>query len=125
MIDLLLHVLYSVTAYCPVQPFKFHQGHMDYMSTGGPDGRGLNLTTHIQHVKMFYPQSVNQLFFIVALVIQNYCHVHCSAIKKNAETEMSSNGAGKSVVTSLRPDCILYIVQQCPKLISANLIQYD
>ena len=47
---------------------------------------------------------VNQLF-IVALVIQNYCQVHCSAIRKNAETEMSSIGAGKSVVTSLRPDC--------------------
>ena len=31
--------------------------------------------------------------------------LHCSARKKNAETEMSSNGAGKSVVTSLKRDC--------------------
>ena len=31
-----------------------------------------------------------RLLFILALVILNYCQVHCSARKKNAETEMSS-----------------------------------
>jgi len=30
-------------------------------------------------------------------------------IKKNAETEMSSNGTGKSVVMSLKRDCPLYL----------------
>jgi len=28
----------------------------------------------------------------VALVIQNYCQVHCSAIRKNAETEIGKTG---------------------------------